>query len=67
MTLEQIKTAVEDGHTVYWGSKPYRVIKDSLGQWFIVCDINGHMIGLTWADGKKLNGKEEEFFIGGTK
>jgi hypothetical protein len=25
---------------------------------------NGHMIGLTWEDGKTLNGKEADFFIG---
>ena len=41
----------------------YEVVKDKYNQWFIVCYI-GNTIGLTWRDGKTLNGKEEEFYIG---
>ena len=64
MTLEEIKQAIEDGKKVYWASEAYDVIKDSIGQYLISCNINGHCIGLTWRDGVTLNGKEEEFFIG---
>tara|TARA_R110000824_G_scaffold174477_1_gene352649 strand:- start:274 stop:495 length:222 start_codon:yes stop_codon:yes gene_type:complete len=64
MNLEQIKATVESGKTVHWASKAYRVIKDSIGQWLIRCDINGHCIGLTWKDGVTMNGKQEQFFVG---
>ena len=36
MTLEQIKAAVEAGKTVHWANTGYEVIKDNIGQWFIV-------------------------------
>ena len=62
MTLEQIKQAIEDGKKVYWASKSYEVIKDSVPQYLIHCIPNNHYIGLTWRDGVTLNGKEEEFF-----
>ena len=64
MNLAEIKASVEEGHTVHWASKAYRVIKDNLGQWLIKCDMNGSCIGLTWRDGVTMNGREEQFFIG---
>lgn len=42
----------------------YSVTVDNKGQFFISC-VNGSRIGLTWLDGKTLNGKESEFFFGG--
>lgn len=60
MTLEQIKQAIAEGKKVYWASALYEVIKDNIGQYLIKC--GGSCIGLTWADGVTLNGKEEEFF-----
>ena len=41
----------------------YRVVKDNLGQWFIVCDQNQNAIGLTWRDGATLNGQENDFYV----
>ena len=58
-----IKRLVDAGITVYSGSKAYRVIKDNIGQYLIHCDINGYCIGLTWKDGKTLNGND--FFFEG--
>lgn len=63
MTLEEIKNAVDDGKTVHWSSTLYKVIKDNLNEYLIKCTSNGFCIGLTWTDGKTLNGKEEQFFI----
>ena len=62
MTLSEIKQAVDEGKTVHWYCEIYVVIKDSKGQYLITCVLNNYCIGLTWADGKTLNGKEEEFY-----
>lgn len=62
MNLEQIKQAIADGKKVYWASALYEVIKNSRGEYNIICKSNNHSIGLTWADGKTLNGKESDFF-----
>lgn len=63
MTLFEIKTAIYNGHSVYWKSPIYRVSLDTLGQYLITCTKNGHSIGLTHKDGKTLNGKERDFHI----
>ena len=63
MHLEEIKQAVEIGHRVFWKTNAYEVIKDSIGQWLIFCHFNQSCIGLTWRDGKTMNGEESEFFI----
>jgi hypothetical protein len=62
MTLEEIKTAIDSGKRVHWASTNYNVIRDDVGQYLIVCVSNSYCIGLTWKDGKTLNGKESEFF-----
>ena len=68
MTLEQIKAAVKAGKTVHWVNEGYRVIKGKgRDNWLVVFDDNDHCIGLTWQDGKTMNGKEDEFFIAGTR
>lgn len=61
MTLQEIKDAVDANTPVYWSSESYKVVKDKFNQYFIK-HSNGHCIGLTWVDGKTLNGKESEFF-----
>lgn len=60
MTLNAIKTAVTAGETVCWKTSDYTVVFTH--DWFIQC-INGHCIGLTWADGETLNAKAESFYI----
>lgn len=62
MNLEEIKTAVHEGKTVCW-SNPAYVVKNYDEQWLIECLLNGHAIGLTWLDGKTMNGEEKDFFI----
>ena len=57
MNFQEIKAAVESGKIVYVETDDYRVVKDSIGQWFIHCTINDHYIGLTWKDNITLNGK----------
>ena len=63
MTLQEIKSAVDRGQSVKWGNKLYDVIKDSLGQYLIICSSNQYTIGLTHTDGKTLNGRPSEFYI----
>lgn len=65
MNLQEIKSAVEAGKTVYCHNIAYQVIKDNLGQWLIVCTFNDYCTGLTEMDGVTLNGKPEEFFVRG--
>jgi len=62
MTLQEIKAAVEAGKAVHWSNDAYKVVKDKLGQWLIVCTLNDYTIGLTWQDGVTLNGREEDFY-----
>lgn len=61
MTLEEIKTAVNEGKTVHWSNEGYTVITDKRGQ-YLIKHINGSAIGLTWMDGKTLNGDEDQFY-----
>ena len=63
MTLDEIKRAVRAGKTVHWSNRAYRVVLDSVGQWLIVCDLNGYCIGLTWTDDVTMNGEPEQFFV----
>ena len=65
MNLNEIKTAVRSGKKVHWATEAYIVINPKGGeQWLIKCVLNDSCIGLTWADGMTMNGKEEEFFLG---
>ena len=63
MTLDEIKQAVRDGHTVNWSNPAYTVKLDSIGQWLIVCNFNDSVIGLTWSDGVTMNGEPDQFYI----
>lgn len=63
MTLNEIKAAVEKGFEVFWRIPEYKIVKDNLGQWLIVCALNNSVIGLTWSDGVTLNGDPDDFYI----
>lgn len=63
MKALEIISAINNGQRVFWRSTAYEVIKDSKNQFLIQCAANGHCIGLTWADGVTLNGKESDFYI----
>ncbi len=65
MTLNEIKAAVEKGFEVFWRIPEYKIVKDELGQWLIVCTLNNSVIGLTWSDGVTLNGEPDDFHIKG--
>lgn len=65
MKLPEIRRAVDEGLRVYWQNLEYEVVRSSTHPlYFIRSSATGHCIGLTWADGVTLNGKEEDFFIG---
>jgi hypothetical protein len=66
MNLQEIKEAIAAGKTVCWKNSGYTVIKDKYNQYFIR-HINGHCVGLTWSDGKKLSGNESDFYIDGKR
>lgn len=63
MTLPEIVTAVKQGKNVYYDSLRYKVIYDFSKGYFIKCSSTNHIIGLTWEDGRTLNGQEEKFFV----
>ncbi len=62
MTLQEIKTAVDNGLTVHWKNELYVVTKGK-SDYYIVCTSNNYVIGLTWQGEVTMNGKEEDFFI----
>jgi hypothetical protein len=62
MNLDQIKQSVNQGLIVYWGDSGYRVIVDSLGQYFIKCSFNGRVSQLV--DSQFSEYKQNDFFIG---
>jgi len=65
MTLAEILRAVDEGMPVHWQNPGYLVERPAGGGACVIRSLStGHCIGLTWADGMTLNGKEEEFFIG---
>ena len=65
MKIAEIKRAVDEGLKVHWQNREYVVISSSLHSRYLIRSIaTGHCIGLTWADGVTLNGKEEDFFVG---
>lgn len=69
MTLNEIKSALAQGKRVFQHHEGYEVLTgfyaDGEQYWNIVCLQNDYTIGLTWRDGKTMNGKPEEFFIWG--
>lgn len=63
MTIQEIKTAVDQGKTVHWASGMYKVVKDKNNDYLIKCTSNGSCVGLTNLAGDKLNGNKKDFFI----
>ena len=63
MTAEEIMAAVNAGKRVFWKNMDYEVVKDRIGQFHVKCHHNNDCIGLTWMDGKTLNGDETDFFL----
>ena len=62
MNLEQIRAAQKLGLTVHWANEGYTVHDNSIVWMFGTPKANS--IGLTWSDGKTLNGQPDEFFVG---
>lgn len=64
MKLVEIRRAVDEGLVVHWQNTEYEVIRSSgYPAYLIRSRSTGHCIGLTWADGVTLNGREEDFFV----
>jgi hypothetical protein len=63
MNLKEIKRAVDSGLSVCWSHDSYDVLKNSEGWYYVKCNRNNHINGLTWRDGVTMNGKECDFFI----
>ena len=61
-SADEIRGALDSGVKVYWGSEYYPVIKDSMGQYLITCTQTAYCVGLTWQDGKTLNGDSTAFY-----
>ena len=61
MTLGHIRKLADLGMPVYWKTRSYEVVKDSLGQYLIRCSLNEDCIGL--GNGATLNGEPHEFFV----
>lgn len=62
MNLEQIRAAQKLGLTVHWSNEGYTVHDNSIVWAF--CTPKANSIGLTWSDGKTMNGQPDEFFVG---
>ena len=69
MTLDEIKTAVDEGKIVCWKNPMYQVRKygkvapQSCVHYYVVCTANGDCTGLTWQDGVTMEYAEKDFFI----
>ncbi|MDV7402572.1 hypothetical protein RZS08_64720, partial [Arthrospira platensis SPKY1] len=63
--IAKIKEAVDQGLQVHWRSHAYEVIKDSVPQYLVKCNINNHCIGLTNVKGNLLNGNIWDFYVVG--
>lgn len=61
MKLEEIKKIVDSGKDVYCYSLAYKVIKDTLGRYFIKCTLNGFLQPLEDENGKLIE-DEKDFF-----
>jgi hypothetical protein len=63
MDLDQIKESVNQGLIVYWGHSGYKVMVDSLGQYFIKYSFNGRAIPLIDSQFSE-DFKTTDFFLG---
>lgn len=70
MTLDEIKKAVDAGHTVHWSTPAYTVIPDKLksGMRYLIAykhgTLDAHYWGLTKMDGT-MNEEPHKFYIAG--
>jgi hypothetical protein len=62
MTLDEIKTAVDEGKIVCWKNPMYQVKKNG-AHYDVECQFNGDTSGLTWQDGVTMDYDEMDFFI----
>jgi len=62
MTLDEIKSAVDEGKIVYWKNPMYLVKKNGV-HYDVECQFNGDTSGLTWQDGVTMDYDETDFFI----
>ena len=65
-SVEAIKNAVDSGKTVCWSNSNYQIVishpRSYQTEYLIKCLDNDSCIGLTWRDGKTLNGKLKDFY-----
>lgn len=61
--IDEIKAAVDSGKMVYWKNEAYPVIRDSLGQYFVICTLTQMCHGLTNAQDTQLSGEIADFYI----
>jgi|ETNmetMinimDraft_21_1059911.scaffolds.fasta_scaffold00539_35 hypothetical protein len=71
MTLDEIKTAVDNNQSVYWMTEEYRVGRYPSDQnvtesrypsvEYFISDPYGVRLDLTWSDGITLHGNESDF------
>jgi hypothetical protein len=47
MKIQEIKKHIDNGHLVTINNGAYKLIKDDLDQYLIICLSNGYCIGLT--------------------
>jgi len=57
ITIQQIKEAINNGKRVFWHHRGYEVIKDSIGQFLIHCNMNDTYIGLHGMKGTEYENK----------
>jgi len=65
MSLDDIKTAIHNGYTVYWKNRNYEVVPTLHGteNLLIKCLSNSYCVGLTRTDGSLIE-KPNDFFLG---
>lgn len=59
MKLEEIKKLVDSEKDVYCYSLAYKVIKDTLGRYFIKCALNGFLQPLEDKNGKLIEDEKD--------
>lgn len=59
MKLDEIKKLVDSGKDIYCYSLAYKVIKDSLGRYFIKCTLNGFLQPLEDENGKLIEDEKD--------
>ena len=62
MTFKEIQDAILQNKNIYWVNEGYKVIKDNLNQYLIICLKNNNCVGLNLSIYFKSN-KNNDFFI----